>query len=160
MTFIWLYPVSPGTQFVFLVSLAMREVVEMAASCGVMTTFTGIYYFNRNEFYIIDVVSWEAFGNAWIMAIVNCFGELIVFFILDRMVYKTWKVSLFDLAQAYIRSIGKFEMFSLTAGCVMYVFMFLHYHNGCDYFFNFEWMTEENLAIAARKSRTSDHQST
>jgi len=154
MAFLWLYPVSPGTQFAFLVSLALREMVEMMVSIGVMTVFTGIYYFNRYDFYMIDVVLSEAFRNAWLMAISDFIGELIVFVILERMVYKTRKVSLFDLGQAYIRSIGKFEMFSLTACSVMYILMFMNYHMGCDYFFNFEWMTEENLAIAARNNRT------
>ena len=48
------------------------------------------------------------------------------------MVYRLWKVSLFDLAQAYIRSIGKFEMFALASCCVMYIFLFMNYHFECD----------------------------
>ena len=81
---------------------------------------------------LFDVISSEAFRNAWLMAISDFIGELIVFVIFDRMVYKTWKVSLFDLGQSYILSIGKFEMFALTACSVMYIFMFMNYHMGCD----------------------------
>ena len=132
----------------------MRELVEIVVSIGVMTVFSSIWYFNRFDFYLIDVVSEEAVRNAWTMALIDFFSEVIVFVILGRMVYSMWKVSLFDLAQAFIRSIGRFEMFALTGISIMYIFQVMNYHYGCDYFFNFEWMTEENLAIAAQNDGT------
>ena len=97
---------------------------------------------------MIDVASNEAIRNAALMSVLDFFLELAVFIIFDRMIYKVWKVSLFDLGQAYIRLIGKAETFCLVCGFVVYSFMFMNYHYGCDYFMNFEWMTEENLAIA------------
>ena len=152
--FIWFFPISQGTQLAFLVALGIRELVEMLVSIGVMTAVTGIFYFNRFDYYIIDVVSDADFRNAWIMALIDFGGELVVFIILDRMVYRVWKLSLFDLAQAYIRSIGNFEIFSLTCTSTIYIFLFMNYHYGCDYFWYFEWLTEENLAIAARNNGT------
>ena len=35
MMYVWLFPILQGTQFAFLVSLALREMVEMVASAGV-----------------------------------------------------------------------------------------------------------------------------
>ena len=67
MTKIWLNPISPGNQFRVLVAIALREMAEMAVSVGVMSGYTGIYFFNRYDFYMLDVVSYEAFRNAWII---------------------------------------------------------------------------------------------
>jgi hypothetical protein len=136
------------------VVIALREFIEMLVSVGVMTVFTAIYYFNRWDYYMIDVASKTAFRNAWLTAGADFATELLVYLVFDRMVYRLWKVSLLDLAQAYIRSIGKFEMYALTSCCVMYIFLFMNYHFGCDYFFNFEWMTEENLEIASAGGTT------
>ena len=154
MAYVWLFPVSHGTQFAFLVSLALREMVEMIASAGVTSIVCSIWYFNKQDFYMIDVVSDEALRNAVLMALFDFVSELTAFVIFDRMIYKVWKVSLFDLGQAYIRSIGETETYFLLSGFTMYMFMFMSYHNGCDYFFNFEWMNAENLAIGINGTLT------
>ena len=154
MCYIWIFPVSQGTQFVFLVTLALREMVELVASAGVMGIICSIWYFNKTDYFMIDVVSDEGLLNAALMSVSDFFLELFVFIIFERMVYKVWKVSLSDLGQAYIRSIGKAETFCFICGWVFYVMMFMNYHYGCDYFMNFEWMNEENLAIAALNDGT------
>ena len=148
MAIIWLVPVNPATQFAFLVSLAMREFMELISSLGTMTVISSVWYFNRFDYYVIDVASEEAIRNTCLMSIFDFFSELAVLFVFDRMVHKVWEVSLIDLAQAFIRSTGRWEMFFLTCSCTIYMFMFGNYHYGSDYFFNFEWMTEENLLIA------------
>ena len=148
MVYIWIFPVSQGTQFAFLVALALREMVEMVASAGVMGIICSIWYFNRYDYYMMDVATDIAIRNAALMSVGDFFMELTVFVIFDRMVNKLWKVSLLDLGQAYVRSIGKAETYCLVCGFSCYLFMFMNYHYGCDYFFDFEWMTEENLAIA------------
>ena len=128
--------------------------MELVASAGVMGVICSIWYRNKTDYFMIDVATDEAIRNAGLMSVGDFFLELFVFIIFDRMVYNVWKVSLFDLGQAYIRSIGKAETFCLICWSSMYLFMFMNYHYGCDYFMNFEWMSEENLAIAALNDGT------
>ena len=113
----------------------------MVASVGVTGIICSIWYFNRFDYYMIDVATDKAIRNAALMSILDFVLELIVFIIFDRMVFTVWKVSLFDLGQAYIRSIGRAETYFLICGFCCYLFMFMNYHYGCDYFFTFEWMT-------------------
>ena len=80
---------------------------------------------------------------------------IIVFIAVDRLVFKTWKVGLFDSVQAFIRSIGKLEIFAATAGSILVVFYCMNYHYGQDYFFKFEWLNEKSLdTISARNDGT------
>ena len=83
---------------------------------------------------MLDVVSDEAIRNSIYIGIVDLVVELIVVFAVDRLVFKAWKVSLFDLAQAFIRSIGKLGIFSTPADSILIreliVFYFMNYHYG------------------------------
>ena len=69
MAYIWISPVSQGTQFAYLVALAIREFIEMVASIGVVGVTGSIWYFNRFDYFMIDVATDEAIRNAALMSI-------------------------------------------------------------------------------------------
>ena len=155
VTFVWLYPSSPSYVYRSLTIIALRELMEVVTSLGVMTVVSGIYYFNRFDYFMIDVITPEAFRNAWIMACSSSVIDVVLLIILDFVVRKVWKgLSLFDLGLSFLSAIGLWRIFLVFFCCIGYIFGFMNYHFGCDYFFRFEWMTEENLAIADRNDGT------
>ena len=140
---------SHGIQVALLVSMSIHEMIEVCASSGVMIIYGMVWFFNRNDYYMIDTVSNYSMRNAAIMAAVDCGGELLIFAIFNKIVRGVWKVSLVDLGQAFIRGcIGVTETCCVAIGLIIYLFVSMNYHYGCDYFFTFEWLNAgENSTI-------------
>jgi len=59
------------------------------------------------------------------------------------MTKKVWNLTPLDLSQAFCAAIGRFEFFGMMAGSTTFILVFLQYHFGSDYFFQFHWLNED-----------------
>ena len=116
----------------------------MSTSIGVIGVFTSAWYFNKPNFYMIDVTTWEELFQGLLTSFLNFLSELIGLLLFDRVVYKVFRVSLIELGVAFVSTVGHLEFFAICAGCTSYILFFMVYHAGSDYYFKFEWMKEEN----------------
>ena len=145
-SFYWIYHYlreDKAAQTLSLVTLAVRELIEIFASVGVTLVVSGAWYFNRSSFYMIDSITEEQLVRTFYMALVDLFAEVFVFWIFNKIVFKVYRVRMLDLVAAFSRSIGTFEFFAVICGCVTLNFAILLYHLGSDYYFRFRWMEEE-----------------
>ena len=131
-------------QVIQLIALAIREFVEVSTSIGVMGVFASAWYFNKPHFYMIDVTTWKELRQGLLTSFFNFLSELIGLLLVDRVVYKVFRVSLVGLGVAFVSTVGHLEFLGICVGCTSYIVFFLVYHAGSDYYFKFEWMKEEN----------------
>ncbi|GMH93897.1 hypothetical protein TL16_g12751 [Triparma laevis f. inornata] len=134
-----------NAQTLSLIALATREIVEISTSLGVTVVFGSIWLFRKEHYFMIDTVEQHELERAFTMSLIDFLTEIVVLLLFDRVVYSVWRVHLYDLAQAFARAIGFYELFGMICGCVIFILTFLMYHFGGDYFMNFEWMEMDDF---------------
>ena len=129
-------------QTLMLIALSVREVVELVTSLGVSLVLGCAWFTHYEDFFMIDTLTAEQLQRAIKMSALDFSTEFLVLYIFSKLVQKVWGLTVLDLAQSFCAAIGRLEFFGLVAGCTTFILMFLQYHFGTDYFFQFLWLQE------------------
>ena len=123
-----------------LIALVLREIIELSTSIGVTLLFGIMWMFNRRGYYMLDSFTTSDFQQAFITSALNFVWEGFSLLVCEKIVARVFRVSLLDLAQAYVGTVGRFEFFAMIWGSTLYIMIFFSYHQGTDFYFKFEWM--------------------